>query len=72
MISDNDFASGIEFLIKQEIIVVPIIADLTQKENVTIPDWVRNNAGWWSEGMISDNDFVSSIQYLISKGIISV
>ena len=52
---------------------IPIVVDrIMTGSNFSIPDWVRNNAGWWSEGMISDNDFVSSIQYLISKGIISV
>ena len=41
-------------------------------EGVAIPDWVRNNADWWSQGLISDNDFASGIQYLVSVGIISV
>lgn len=37
-----------------------------------IPDWVRNNAGWWAEGQIGDSDFVAGIQYLIENGIISI
>ena len=37
-----------------------------------IPDWVKNNAGWWSDGLISDNDFVLGIQYLIQQSIIIV
>ena len=41
-------------------------------ENVVIPDWVRNNAGWWSEGLISDEEFANGLQYLIENGIISV
>ncbi len=70
-ISDNDFAKGIEFMIKEGIIKVPT----TQKEagaNAVIPDWVRNNAGWWSEGKISDQDFAGGLQFLIKNGIISV
>ena len=43
-----------------------------QQNDISIPDWVRNNAGWWSEGLISDNDFASGLQYLIESGIISV
>ena len=69
-ISDNDFISGIEFLIQQELILVPNIEQQTSESK--IPDWIRNNAGWWSQGLISDEDFISGIQYLISKGIISV
>ena len=37
-----------------------------------IPGWVKNNAGWWADGLIKDADFVSGIQYLISNGIMKV
>ncbi|RDJ30885.1 MAG: hypothetical protein DWQ18_05295 [Crenarchaeota archaeon] len=37
-----------------------------------IPDWIRNNAGWWSTGKISDKEFVSSIQYMIDNQIIFI
>jgi len=37
-----------------------------------IPDWVKTNAGWWSDNMIADSDFVSGIQYLINKGIMTI
>ena len=70
-ISDNDFASGIEFMIKEGIIIVPV-TESGQKSDAVIPDWVKNNAKWWSEGTISDNDFASGIQYLVKQGIISV
>lgn len=42
------------------------------RKNWTIPDWVKNNARWWSEGMIGDNDFVKGIQYLINNKIMEV
>jgi len=37
-----------------------------------VPDWVRNNAGWWADGLISDDDFISGIKYLVEQGIIKV
>lgn len=37
-----------------------------------IPEWIKNNAGWWSEGLIEDSDFVTGIQYLLDKKIIIV
>jgi len=70
-IGDSDFASGIEYMIKEKIIIVP----LTEKQDggdPVIPDWVRNNAGWWADGLISDEDFAGGLQYLIANGIISV
>jgi len=39
---------------------------------VEIPSWVKNNAGWWSQGLISNPDFVSGIQYLITEGIMII
>jgi len=85
-IGDADFSSGIEYMIKENIIVIP---DLPKEEtqrmklkdekramglerDMNVPDWVRNNAGWWANGLISDDDFVSGIKYLVEQGIILV
>ena len=37
-----------------------------------VPDWIKNNAGWWADGTIDDISFVSGIEWLISNGIIEV
>ena len=37
-----------------------------------IPDWIKNNARWWSSNGISDNEFIDGIEYLIEKKIISI
>ena len=37
-----------------------------------IPQWLRDNAKWWSEGLITDKDYISGIQYLISQGVLKV
>jgi len=70
-IKDSDFIQSMEFLIKEEIIQVPVTS-VTEEKSDTVPDWVRNNAGWWAEGMISDNDFVNGIQFMIKNGIITI
>jgi len=41
-------------------------------ENSAIPEWIKNNAKWWSEGSISDSDYVKSLEYLINNGMIDV
>jgi len=41
-------------------------------ETSTIPDWVKNNAKWWSEGQIGESDYISSLQYLINQEIIKI
>jgi len=37
-----------------------------------IPDWIKNNAKWWSEGTVDDQTFVNSIVYLVENGIIPI
>ncbi len=44
----------------------------TQQTTQNIPSWVKNNAGWWSDGQIGDSDFVSGIQYMINQGIMKI
>ena len=70
-IKDNEFLSGIEYLINEGIINVPT----TQKSNQVnafLPNWVKDTAGWWGEGKVSDQDFINSLQYLIENGIITL
>ena len=38
----------------------------------SVPDWVKNTAGWWATDAISETEFVSSISFLINNGIISI
>ena len=42
------------------------------KSNAVIPQWIKNNAEWWADGVIDDSSFVSGIQYLVKVGIIQV
>jgi len=70
-ISESEFIQGIQFLIKDGIIVIPPTTVSAEKSQA-VPDWVKNNAGWWADGTISDTEFVNGIQHLIKTGIISV
>ena len=70
-ISESDFVQGIQFLIKDGIMVIPpttVSTDVSQG----IPDWVKNNAEWWADGTISEGEFVNGIQHLIKTGVISI
>ncbi len=44
----------------------------TNVDAANVPDWVKNNAGWWAAGQIDDTAFVSGVQYMIEQGIITV
>ena len=38
----------------------------------TVPDWIKNTAGWWAGDKIPDVEFIKSLQFLIENKIISV
>ncbi|MGY5140068.1 MAG: cupredoxin domain-containing protein [Candidatus Nitrosopumilus sp. Bin_571-38] len=38
----------------------------------TVPEWIKNNAGWWAEGAIDDQAFIQGIQFLITNEILDI
>jgi len=72
IISDKDFVSRIEFMIKNDIIEVETTGTNQFTVEQEIPDWVKNNARWWSDGLIPTEEFVKGLQYLVGNGIIRV
>ena len=70
-IPDSAFVQGIQFLIKEGIVVVPATENETQ-DGSNIPEWIKTNAGWWAEGQIDDRTFANGIEFLINVGIIVV
>ena len=76
----NDF-SGITFLNFDNLngndlarTSIPIVIDRIGDQNneISIPEWVRNNAAWWSDGQIDDGTFIQAIEYLIKNDIILI
>ncbi|MFB5615200.1 MAG: peptidase [Candidatus Nitrosomaritimum yanchengensis] len=53
---------------------IPIVIDRIGNQNneISIPEWVRNNAAWWSDGQIDDGTFIQAIEYLIKNDIILI
>jgi len=77
-ISETEFLTGIEYLINNNIILldhVPCnyaIQSQTISPSKSVPDWVKNNASWWSDNLIDDTDFINGLQYLIEHKIIKI
>ena len=72
-LSDTDFSKDIEYLIKTNVIEIPDTLPVdTNISETYIPEWVRNNADWWSESLLSDYEFAKGMQYLITHGIIII
>jgi hypothetical protein len=43
-----------------------------KESDLGIPQWIRDNAKWWSEGLITDEDYINGLQYLIKQGILKI
>ena len=77
-ISENEFLDGITYLINNNIILLDYIPCSTKIESQTIssaklvPDWVKNNAKWWSDDLIEDADFVNGVEYLIKIQVMNI
>jgi len=73
-IGDDDFVAGIEYLIEQNIINVPLAKSsiVISEPAIKIPDYIHNIAGWWADESIPDDEFVQALQWLITNGIMKV
>ena len=71
-IPDSAFLQGIQYLIKEEIIIIHSTEASESSQPQEVPTWIKNTAGWWADNKISEVEFVNAIQYLIKYGIIIV
>jgi peptidoglycan/xylan/chitin deacetylase (PgdA/CDA1 family) len=55
-----------------KIVLLEQVPDLVSDDSIVVPDWIKSNAQWWSEGKIADSDFTKGIQYLIKEKIIKI
>ena len=47
-IDDSSFLQGIQYLIKEGIMVIPHTEASESASSQEVPSWVKNNAGWLS------------------------
>ena len=52
------------------VMIITLVFPLVNAESV--PDWVKNTAGWWATDAISETEFVNAIEFLVNVGIISI
>ena len=50
----------------------PSIDRTSLAEEPKIPEWVKNNAGWWASDNISESEFLRAIEYLIENDIMKI
>ena len=48
-----------------------VLGEEATKVSASVPDWVKNTAGWWADGAISEGEFVKGVEFLIKQQIIN-
>ena len=71
-IDDNAYVTGLQWLITNGIIKIPIAEYGVQSETSIIPEWIKTTAGWWATGQINENQYILGLQWLIKNGIIVI
>ena len=51
---------------------IGIIPAFSSEDNSQVPEWIKNNAKWWTEGKISEQEYLDAIKFLIDNQIIKV
>ena len=52
------------------ILFVSVSTNLASAE--TIPEWIKNNALWYGQGIVSESEFLTAIKFLIENDIIVI
>ena len=45
---------------------------VTSDYTKTIPEWIKNNAGWWANGDIDEKEFLTTLDYLLKNEILRI
>ena len=54
------------------LVTVILIPNAFAQEITNVPNWIKNNAGWWATDQIDDLSFLQGIQFLIKEGIMII
>ena len=71
-IDDSSFVQGIQFLVQEGFMRIPVTQQGDSAGSNEIPVWIKNNAGWWADGSIDDSSFVQGIQFLVQEGFMKI
>ena len=71
-IDDSSFVQGIQFLVQEGFMKIPVTSQGDATGTNEIPVWIKNNAGWWADGSIDDSSFVQGIQFLVQEGFMKI
>ena len=69
--SDGYLIDAFQKYVDVRLIDIPFEINDKNIHEIDMPDWIKNVAYWWVQGIISDKDFAQTISYLVDENIIS-
>jgi len=69
IVLDNDVT---DYLDEETILDDDLDELLTEIESISVPESIKDEAGWWADNQIEDSDFASSIEYLASQNVMQL
>ena len=67
LIDDTTFLQGIQYLIKEGIMIITPTETSESAQSQEVPAWIKNNAGWWANNLITDNEFIKGVEFLVER-----
>ena len=49
-----------------------IIVSVNGVDAQTVPEWVKNNALWYGQGIVSESEFLDAMKFLIEEGVLVI
>ena len=69
--ADGYLIDAFQKYVDVKLIEIPFEINDKNIHEIEIPNWMKNTAFWWAQGIISDKDFAQTINYLLDKNMIS-
>ena len=66
------FSSDMKIVLIVPLLALVLVIGGAFSDAQSVPDWIKNTAGWWATDAISETEFVNAIQFLIKENIIQV
>ena len=69
---ETDYHEDVEAQVEWNKKIKSLLSTEEYVNETSIPEWIKNNAGWWADGIIDDTAFIQGIQFLIKEGIMEI
>jgi len=54
-------------------LLIPIVSFFPSYATTNqVPEWLKNNAKWWSEGKITEDEYLTGLQFLADEGFLQI